>query len=447
MIVKKRLGSFTKHAGGFLAAGLLVLSVLQNSCSEWFMEEPIYYSSSSLEDAFSAHNETVPVSNADEYEKMCIVTEYYFCPGVSGPLMRIKITKDVCEDPPVVLSMSDCEEYLECDPHVYIISEKNCTTDDGKSGSYTTYCVKGFIQDGKCKGGHEDSESLNDVFHEIFQDSEHDTMSLPEAGCVNEPVEIYEDESGPDDLPEDKCLQGDVDVLLIVDLSESMSPEINAVQQSIDSFSLSKATMNHFKWAMIVGPKNNGYTPGNKNHLYLASDLVEIDEFKAAIYDELEGNTIGQYEMLYDALYLSLKNISTFQPYENDGLLWPTWIGNVIDDSYPTLDEFFVSWRPFSKKIIIIFTDEPGQSFLFPKNMIGKSYNTKDTITQDKLVKMLSTIEDIQVHAFTDLGSKNGETGWLPIVLQSSGKWSLLTTSPADMVDNLSDIVFESICD
>jgi len=74
------------------------------------MEEPVYYSSASLKDVFSAHNETAPVSNADEYEKMCIVTEYYFCPGVSGPLMRIKITKDVCEDPPVVLNMSECEQ-------------------------------------------------------------------------------------------------------------------------------------------------------------------------------------------------------------------------------------------------------------------------------------------------------------------------------------------------
>ena len=33
--------------------------------------------------------------------------------------MRIEITKDVCVDPPLILSMSECEEYFECDPHYH----------------------------------------------------------------------------------------------------------------------------------------------------------------------------------------------------------------------------------------------------------------------------------------------------------------------------------------
>ena len=446
MIAEKRFWGFFRQSGSFLAAGLLALVMLQSSCSEWFMDEPIYYSVVSLEDAFSAYNETITVSSADEYEKMCIVTEYYFCPGVSGPLMRIKITKDVCEEPPIVLSMSECEEYLECDPHVYIIGEKNCTTESGGPGVYITYCVKGFIQDGKCKGIESPGESLQDLSHETHTDSESDVTEFLEDACVNEAIEIYEDEAGPEDFSEDKCSQDKVDILLIVDLSASMSSEIKAVQQSIDSFSSENSAMNHLRWAMIVGPKNNSPNPGNKNYLYLASDLVEIDEFKAVIYEELKGNAMGQYEMLYDALYLSLKNLSAYQPYENDELLWPTWVGNVIDISYPPLDEFFVSWRPLSKKVIIIFTDEPGQSFLFPKSMIGKSYNTKDTITQKKIIKMLSTIEGLQVYAFTDLGSKSGTSGWLPIISQSPGKWSPLTDSVDDMTDHLSSVAFDSLC-
>ena len=80
--------------------------------------------------------------------------------------------------------------------------------------------------------------------------------------------------------------------------------------------------------------------------------------------------------MMYDALYLAIRNLSTFQPYENNELVWPTWIGNVIAESIPPLDEFYINWRKDSKKIIIVFTDEPGQSYLMPiLKTVGLNYN------------------------------------------------------------------------
>ena len=98
---------------------ILVFLLLSSGCSEWFMEVPSYYSTRDLDGSLLANNNPTAVSTQEDHEKLCVRTEYYFCPGVSGPLMRIEITKDVCVDPPIVLSMSECEEYLECDPHYY----------------------------------------------------------------------------------------------------------------------------------------------------------------------------------------------------------------------------------------------------------------------------------------------------------------------------------------
>ena len=91
----------------YVLIALVAAACLTQSCSDWFMEDPVYYAPPAVaEDLVEDLNSSL---SAREYEKLCIRTEYYFCPGVSGPLMRIEITKDVCADPPVVLSMSDCE--------------------------------------------------------------------------------------------------------------------------------------------------------------------------------------------------------------------------------------------------------------------------------------------------------------------------------------------------
>ena len=68
-----------------------------------------------------------------------------------------------------------------------------------------------------------------------------------------------------------------------------------------------------------------------------------IYKFKFKIYSVLQNDMIGQYEMLYDALYLSLKNLSLYLPYKNDQLFWPVWIGDVIEESDPMLDDFSIS--------------------------------------------------------------------------------------------------------
>ena len=408
----------------------LLSLVFLAGCSDWFMDGPVYPTPVVHYDTVP-NNEAISAGTQEEYEKLCIRTEYYFCPGVSGPLMRIAITKDVCVDPPVVLNMSECEEYLECDPHHYNLGESSCTTDDGIEGSYSTYCVKGFLEEGPCKGYPPPPENdENDVEHAGPEDTQEQEKDTDEVDI--DTVETCEKEA--------------VDVLVIIDLSASMMLEIESVHKFTQALAKEHEDANHVKWSLIVGPKNHGNKPGNHNFLHLASNLQSIESFQGALSEVLSYDMIGQYEMLYDALYLSLRNISYFLPYQWEELMWPVWVGNVIDESIPALDEFYVNWREESKKIIIVFTDEPGQSFLIPASKVGKSYNTNDTITQEKLMMMLESTDNIRLYAFTDASSKESPGAWWPLAAATSGKSFELEDSPEDTLIYLEEILNSEIC-
>tara|TARA_R110001583_G_scaffold47779_1_gene149653 strand:- start:714 stop:1916 length:1203 start_codon:yes stop_codon:yes gene_type:complete len=399
------------------------------------MDEPEYQMPMFYHDTFSVNNEIISVSAQEEYEKLCIRTEYYFCPGVSGPLMRIEITKDICVDPPEVLRMSECEVYLECDPHYYNLGKKSCITEDGLQGTYTLYCVKGFLEDGLCETN---LSSIDDDKKDIEEPESKDD--------VNSSSEKEDASNDDNDNFVEACEKEAVDVLVIIDLSASMISEIESVYKLTQTFDAVSEDKEHVKWSLIVGPKNYGNKPGNHNYLYLASNLQSISEFQSALDEVLSYDMIGQYEMLYDALYLSLRNISSFLPYQWEELLWPVWVGNVIDESVPPLDEFYVDWRENSKKVVIVFTDEPGQSFLMPASKVGKSYNTNDTITQAKLLMMLETISDIKLYAFTDISSKESNGAWWPLAFVTSGMTFELDNNPENTLSHLEEIVSSEIC-
>ena len=255
--------------------------------------------------------------------------------------------------------------------------------------------------------------------------------------------EIYD--TGPIDN-EDVCAKQDTDVLFIIDLSASMAPEIQAVVSFVETFAIQHKDADYINWALIIGPKNAGEKPGNHNFLYLASNLGPIDIFQFAISQVLQYKMIGQYEMLYDALYLSIRNLSSFLPYQWDELLWPVWVGNVIDESVPPLDEFYIKWREKSKRIIIVFTDEPGQSFLIPASKVGKSYNTNDTITQEKLAMMLDSIDDVRLYTFTDPANAQPMGSWSSLTSITFGSSFEINNDQIDTSVQLEKIFDEEIC-
>ena len=69
------------------------------------------------------------------------------------------------------------------------------------------------------------------------------------------------------------------------------------------------------QWGLIIGPKVPDQHYGNHNYLEMISNLSAFSDFMA-YFSNLNGTPMsGQYEMLYDAIYLSIWNIATILPY------------------------------------------------------------------------------------------------------------------------------------
>ena len=95
----------------------------------------------------------VPLSNVkimtpEEYKQKCIRHELYFCDLNAN--MKMEIVKDICFDPPKIISVGECEEFLECDPTQHIIETVECITTDGFPGTQDKICNKGQIQYTDC---------------------------------------------------------------------------------------------------------------------------------------------------------------------------------------------------------------------------------------------------------------------------------------------------------
>ena len=84
----------------------------------------------------------------EQYAKECHREEWYFCD--LNAQWRMKVTKDICFDPPKILSVGECEEFLECDPTNYNMGEIGCVTWDGYPGTQDKVCDKGKIKYTDC---------------------------------------------------------------------------------------------------------------------------------------------------------------------------------------------------------------------------------------------------------------------------------------------------------
>ena len=596
------------------------------------------------------------VKPSEDYKLDCYRTEYYFCPGVSGPLFRIAIVKDICKDPPEVISISECEEFLECDPSQFKMGEKDCTTDDGLPGKKTIYCDKGHIKEGKCESdcveeicdgidndcdGEVDEGQTNDcgqcgpeppeICDGIDNDCDGETdedlvrpcetvceggyetcvdgdwalctakqpqqemcdgidndcdgeidedldclCTIQDVGvlipCEQEPLicgsgfqtcecldtdctslgftdcyamcywenpndsncdpllgkaldfekcnnhddncnelideDLYEmcytgppetldvgichaglficekgkwgnynnggyfvldyckDETTPE--LEDQCNgedencdglidQGeemqDTDILFILDWSASMGDENGAVLTALTEFAKNYSDEEVIQWGLLIGPKVPGNFMGNLNHLQKVSDLSPFEDFMNS-FSLLNKNTMnGQFEMIYDALYISLLGISSSAPWQLDELTWVKMVGNSIKESIPPLEDFTINWRPNAKRVIIIFSDEHGQSYMVPKSVLGGSWDANvDGVTQKILLNMIATAPNTSIYTFSNLTSANasmpyGDTGWEPLSLASGGKWFKLTYDTVTMYGNLMEIIEKEVCE
>ena len=110
-----------------------------------------------------------------------------------------------------------------------------------------------------------------------------------------------------------------------------------------------------------------------------------------------------------------------------------------INQSVPELKQFKINWRPNSKRVIIVFTDERGQTYTDPQ------------ITQDILLPALSASPELKVYTFsTPWYKENGSVhawGWEPLSTATGGTWYELTSDMLTMYNNLMEIIDENACE
>jgi hypothetical protein len=172
---------------------------------------------------------------------------------------------------------------------------------------------------------------------------------------------------------------------------------------------------------LVVGPKA---TPADDEHLFLVSNVAPFALFLDR-FAQLgnEGMDTGD-EMLLDAIYLSVQNISVNNNFDIPAA---RWINNT--GSSPLKENFTVNWREGARKIIIVFSDEEPQSFLRPQ------------VTNQIVIDALRGTPDLKLYSFS---GAMGDAEWTAMTNSANGINFELTMNQNQMYQNLMSIIDEA---
>jgi len=225
----------------------------------------------------------------------------------------------------------------------------------------------------------------------------------------------------------------DTDVLFIVDWSGSMDDEISAVMIALNQFAQYYSDEDVIKWAFVRGPVT---TPPNfvSERLELQQNLVGFTDYLTSLANMDSSSLTMQtsMEMILDAIYLAVHNITVTLPQAISNF---SWIGvnspglNVVE-SLPELQNFKIDWRPGADRIIIVFSDEPPQTYLHPP------------LSQEEVKAAVSGTPQLKLYTFS---KTNGKSAWEEIAAAGNGEWFKLTNNPTEMYANLMEIL-NDIC-
>ena len=244
----------------------------------------------------------------------------------------------------------------------------------------------------------------------------------------------------------------ETDIVFVVDLSGSMQQEIDAVISALSAFSLSYQDEPNISWSLVVGPY---YTITiHKETLQLKTNLGLFSSFLASVQSLINHPLNGGYEPLYDAVYLAINDVCdpNSLEYSTSELVWK--FTNISD---PPIPNFIINWREDANKVIVVFTDEPGQSFL---SQAGTSNTYADAITQEIVVNAINGTEGLKVFVFSPEDTKNSTgakymngawatlyTGWEPLTMAGDvGQWYILSNDFNVMFSNLMEVLEDTAC-
>ncbi len=347
-----------------------------------------------------------------------------------------------------------------CDPLLGFVQDEMCNNHDDNCNQlvdedlyeacytgppetiYVGICEPGNLT---CHKGEWGNNYITDSGEEVF---------IPEL-CLDEIVPADKDAcNGEDDncdgIVDDGKDMEDTDILFIIDWSGSMHLKIEAVMSALNMFATYYSDEEVIKWGLVIGPvvpqQSLSYAP--TEYLQLSTPLTEFPQFMS-IMSSLDPNSLnGGIEMLYDAVYLSVMNLvaPSLLPYALVELSWNSAMQKV--NSLPQLGQFQINWRDDANHVIILFTDEEGQSYLYKDwGSSSPSYE----LEQSEILQAIQNADDLYVYTVTPtkLADKTTwagkEVGWEPLTA-FGGKWFELTASATKMYENLLEILDDTAC-
>ena len=222
----------------------------------------------------------------------------------------------------------------------------------------------------------------------------------------------------------------DTDILFIVDWSGSMSDEQSAVMIALNQFAATYADESVLQWAIVLGPRPEPGQLYGDDILELYHNLTGFTDFLSAMSSLSSTSMSGGAEMLLDAIYLAVQNISTALPKPIADLEWKDYS---VAESVPHHDDFKINWRAGADRIIIVFTDEKPQSYLKDLNAAPLSVADVTLAAQNS--------PDLKLYVF----SSNQSWEWDELALAANGDYYDLTNNPTEMYNGLMQIIDE-IC-
>ena len=227
----------------------------------------------------------------------------------------------------------------------------------------------------------------------------------------------------------------ETDILFIVDWSGSMDDQIEAVKVALNRFATHFAAEDPLQWGLIIGPKE--FVEDEDETLVLVSDISPFDQFLASFAALGNSGMDTGSEMLLDAIYLAVRNISGDA---NVNLAETVWWRNTA--SIPDKEDFIINWRPASERIVIVFSDEEEQSYLreaaAPESAIRP-------ITEQVVESAVRAGINLKVYAFSSSGGfGNRAHDWEDIALAGNGSRFELTSDALSMYNNLMSIIDEA---
>jgi len=201
-----------------------------------------------------------------------------------------------------------------------------------------------------------------------------------------------------------------------------MVGEIDAVLIALNQFALEYALQDKLQWGLVVGPRQ---VPGDfEERLFMVSDVSPFADFLASFSSLGNAGMSTGSEMLLDALYMSLHNVSGISLYDISQMSWQ-WVG----ESVPPKEQFNISWRPGANKVVIVFSDEIAQSYLIPK------------LSMSDIIQTCSAVPQLKTYAF----STNEFWDWDEMANTCGGKYYPLKDDSTEMYGYLMEILDE-IC-